>query len=79
VVRIYQRPRWSRMTGPDSDYVDFKATPTDASGFNADDTDDFQVTGDAEPERLDVLLSPALFAVMGRRSQVGPFGRRKRK
>jgi len=82
LIRIYQ-PTLDvpRMNVAYSDYVDFKAGQHTLQGLTLIGADDFQITGDAEPERLDgAYVTGNFFAVMGRPFLLGrPFGEAEEK
>jgi putative ABC transport system permease protein len=77
LVRIYQPTQdVPQMNMAYSDYVDFKAGQHTLQDLTLIGADDFQITGDAEPERLDgAYVTGNFFAVMGRPFLLGrPFG-----
>jgi len=82
LVRIFQPTQdVPRMNVAYSDYVDFKASQHSLQDLTLIHTDDFQVTGDAEPERIDgAYVTGNFFAVMGRSFVLGrPFGEKEEK
>jgi putative ABC transport system permease protein len=77
LVRIYQPTQdVPDMNVAYSDYVDFKAGQHTLQDLTLIHLDDFQATGDAEPERIDgAYVTGNFFAVMGRPFLLGrPFG-----
>ena len=82
LVRIYQPTQdVPQMNVAYSDYVDFKAGQHTLQGLTLIGVDDFQITGDAEPERLvGAYVTGNFFAVMGRPFLLGrPFGEAEEK
>src|SRR6266481_2890433 len=82
LVRIYQPTQdVPRMNMAYSDYVDFKAGQHTLQDLTLIHFDDFQVTGDAEPERIDgAYVTGNFFVVMGRPFLLGrPFGEKEEK
>lgn len=82
LVRIYQPSQdVPRMNVAYSDYTDFKASQHTLQDLALIDTDWFQVTGDAEPDRIDgAYVSGNFFALMGRPFLLGRgFGERDEK
>ncbi len=82
LVRIYQPTQdVPRMNVAYSDYVDFRAGQHTLRDLALIQFDDFQVTGDAEPERIDgAYVTGNFFAVMGRAFLLGrPFGEKEEK
>ena len=80
LVRIYQPTQdVPRMSMAYSDYVDFRASQHTLRDLALIHLDDFQVTGDAEPERIDgAYVTGNFFAVMGRPLLLGrPFGEKE--
>ncbi len=82
LVRIYQPTQdipWMNVAY--SDYVDFKANQHTLQDLTLIHIDDFQVAGDAEPERIDgAYVTGNFFAVMGRPFLLGrPFGEKEEK
>ena len=76
LVRIYQPTQdVPRMNVAYSDYVDFKGSQHTLQDLTLIGLDDFQVTGDSEPERLDgAYVTGNFFAIMGRPFLLGrPF------
>jgi putative ABC transport system permease protein len=82
LVRIYQPTQdVPRMNVAYSDYVDFRAGQHTLQELTLIGADDFQITGDAEPERLEgAYVTGNFFSVMGRPFLVGlPFGEKEEK
>jgi putative ABC transport system permease protein len=82
LVRIYQPTQdVPRMNMAYSDYVDFRVGQHTLRDLTLIHLDDFQVTGDAEPERIDgAYVTGNFFAVMGRPFLLGrPFGEKEEK
>jgi putative ABC transport system permease protein len=81
LVMIYQPTQdVPRMNVAYSDYVDFRANQHTLQDLTLIGYDDFQVTGDSEPERLDgAYVTGNFFAIMGRPFLLGrPFGEEKK-
>src|ERR1700751_5745984 len=77
LARIYQPTQdVPRMDVAYSDYVDFRASQHTLQDLTLIGFDDFQVTGDSEPERLDgAYVTGNFFAITGRPFLLGrPFG-----
>ena len=82
LVRIYQPTQdVPRMNVAYSDYVDFRAGQHTLQDLTLIGADDFQITGDAEPERLEgAYVTGNFFSVMGRPFLLGlPFGEKEEK
>jgi putative ABC transport system permease protein len=82
LVRIYQPTQdVPQMNMAYSDYVDFRPAQHTLQDLTLIGADDFQITGDTEPERLDGAYVPGnFFAVMGRPFLLGrPFGEKEEK
>jgi putative ABC transport system permease protein len=82
LVSVYQPTQdVPRMNMAYSDYVDFRASQHTLRDLTLIHLDDFQVTGDAEPERIDgAYVTGNFFAVMGRPFLLGrPFGEKEEK
>src|ERR1700751_1897359 len=82
LVRIYQPTQdVPRMNMAFSDYRDFRAGQHTLKDLTLIGEDDFQITGDAEPERLEgAYVTGNFFSVMGRPFLLGrPFGEAEEK
>ena len=82
LVRIFQPTQdVPRMDVAYSDYVDFKSGQHTLQDLALIQPDDFQVTGDTEPERIDgAYVTGNFFALMGRPLLLGrPFGEKEDK
>src|SRR5215469_14735328 len=82
LVMIYQPTQdVPRMNMAYSDYVDFKASQHTLRDLALIGWEDFQVTGDAEPERIDgAYVTGNFFAVVGRQLLLGrAFGKKEEK
>jgi predicted permease len=82
LVVIYQPTQDVRRMGMAySDYVDFRAGQHTLQDLTLIRADEFQITGDTEPERLDgAYVTGNFFAVMGRPFLLGrPFGVKEEK
>jgi putative ABC transport system permease protein len=82
LVRIYQPTQdVPRMNVAYSDYVDFRAGQHMLQDLTLIGADDFQITGDAEPERIEgAYVTSNFFSVMGRPFLLGlPFGEKEEK
>ncbi|MFZ0504160.1 MAG: ABC transporter permease, partial [Chthoniobacterales bacterium] len=82
LVRIFQPTQdVPRMDMAYSDYVDFKSGQHTLQDLALIQPDDFQVTGDTEPERIDgAYVTGNFFALMGRPLLLGrPFGEKEDK
>jgi putative ABC transport system permease protein len=82
LVRIYQPTQdVPHMNVAYSDYKDFRAGQHSLKDLTLIGADDFQITGDAEPERLDgAYVTGNFFALMGRPLLLGrPFGEKEEK